>query len=106
MQKIAQRFQGKPLVVLSISFDKDAQKWKTFVQQHNMVWPQYRDGDGNMSTLFGVRLIPHYYVIDSDGVLRQWDLDTDIDGRLNKLVARAQELDDEAPGRTVATQSR
>jgi thiol-disulfide isomerase/thioredoxin len=106
VQKIAQRFQGKPLVVLSISFDKDAHKWKAFVQQHNMAWPQYRDGDGNMSTLFGVRLIPHYYVIDSDGVLRQWDLDTDIDGRLNKLVARAQELDDGAPDKTVATQSR
>ena len=33
IKKIANKFQGEPFVVLSVSLDSDEQKWKDFVAQ-------------------------------------------------------------------------
>jgi thioredoxin-like negative regulator of GroEL len=44
MKRIAQKFSGEPLVILSISLDDDEQKWKDFVAKNEMSWLQYRDG--------------------------------------------------------------
>lgn len=97
VKKIASQFEGKPFVVLSISLDHDPEKWQAFVEKNNMTWPQYRDSDGEMASVFGVQLIPNYFTIDSDGVLRAENLGGDsIDGRLKKLVAAAQIKDQQA----------
>ncbi|MGC1782600.1 MAG: TlpA disulfide reductase family protein [Acidobacteriaceae bacterium] len=98
IQKIAQRFQGEPLVVLSISIDKDQAKWQAFVAQHGMTWPQYWDQSGSMAQTFGVRAIPNYFTIDTDGVLRSENMGSgaDIDWRLKKLVAQAQKAQEQA----------
>jgi thiol-disulfide isomerase/thioredoxin len=102
IQKIAQKFQGQPLVVLSVSLDKDEAKWKDFVAKNNMTWLQYRDGgfEGPLSRLFGVNAIPHTFTIDADGVLQDEHVgDASIEGKLKKLCARARELE-EAPKTT------
>ena len=94
VKEIAKRFSGQPLVILSISLDKDEAKWKDFVAHNQMTWMQYRDGsfDGSIATLFGVHAIPATFTIDSDGVLQDQHVgDADIDGKLKKLIARAQE---------------
>lgn len=94
IQKIAQRFDGQPFVVLSVSLDSDDAKWKDFVQKNQMTWLQYRDGyfDGKIATLFSVRAIPATFTIDSDGVLEDQHVgDADIEGKLKKLIARAAE---------------
>jgi thiol-disulfide isomerase/thioredoxin len=99
IQKIAQKFQGQPLVVLSVSLDKDEAKWKDFVAKNNMTWLQYRDGgfEGSLSRLFDVNAIPHTFTIDADGVLQDEHIgDASIEGKLKKLCARARELE-EAP---------
>lgn len=99
IQKIAQKFQGEPLVILSVSLDKDDAKWKDFVAKNNMTWLQYRDGgfEGSLSRLFGVNAIPHTFTIDADGVLQDERVgDAAIEGKLKKLCARARELE-EAP---------
>ena len=59
LQKIAQQFQGQPLVVLSVSLDKDDAAWRAYVAKHDMTWPQYRDGywNGSMAHMFGIREI-------------------------------------------------
>ena len=44
IKKIAQKFDGQPLVVLSISLDSDEAKWKDFVEKNSMTWLQVRDG--------------------------------------------------------------
>jgi len=94
MRKIAQKFQGQPLVVLSISLDEDDGKWKQFITQNEMTWLQYRDGGftGPVARLFDVRAIPQTFTIDADGVLQDQHIgDEAIEGKLKKLVARAQE---------------
>lgn len=94
MREIAKKFQGQPLVVLSVSLDDDEQKWKDFVTKNEMTWLQYRDGGfaGPISKMFGVRAIPHTFTIDSDGVLQDERIgDASIEGKLKKLVARVHE---------------
>jgi thiol-disulfide isomerase/thioredoxin len=95
VRDIARKFQGQPLVLLSISLDTDERKWKEYIEKNKMSWLQYRDGGftGPISTLFDVRAIPHTFTIDADGVLQDEHIgDASIEGKLKKLVARAQEL--------------
>ncbi|MGO9588449.1 MAG: redoxin domain-containing protein [Candidatus Acidiferrales bacterium] len=93
IKKLAGKFQGQPLAILSVSLDSDPQKWRDFVTKNEMTWLNYRDGgfEGPIAKLFGVEAIPHTFTIDADGVLRDEHIgDASIEGRLKKLVAQAQ----------------
>ena len=60
-----------------------------------MTWLQYRDGgfNGAIAKSFGVNAIPATFTIDADGVLEDQHVgDADIEGKLKKLVASANEL--------------
>lgn len=103
MRNIAKKFQGQPLVMLSVSLDHDEQKWKEFIRKNDMTWLQYYDGGfaGPVSRLFAVHAIPHTFTIDADGVLQDERIgDASIEGKLKKLVAHAKELqaENEKPG--------
>jgi thiol-disulfide isomerase/thioredoxin len=95
MREIAKKFQGQPLVIVSVSLDEDEQKWKDYVQKNEMTWLNYRDGGftGPVSKLFGVEAIPHTFTIDTDGILQDEHIgDASVEGKLKKLIARAREL--------------
>jgi thiol-disulfide isomerase/thioredoxin len=95
MRKVAKKFEGQPLVILSVSLDDDEKKWKEFIGKNEMTWLQYRDGgfEGPIAKLFDVNAIPHTYTIDSDGVLQEEHIgDASVEGKLNKLLVRAREL--------------
>ena len=101
LQQIARKFQGQPLVILSVSLDSEENKWKEFVAKNGMTWTNCRDGrfDGPMAKLFAVHAIPQTFTIDADGVLQDEHVgDAAIEGKLKKQIARAREL--EAPVRT------
>lgn len=100
MKKIAKEFAGQPLVIISVSWDTDDAKWRQFVTKNEMTWVQYRDADHELSKRFGIDAIPHYFTIDSDGVLTSEMLGegSDVEGKLKKLVAKAK-----AAQATVAT---
>ena len=92
IQKIAHQFDGQPLVVLSVSLDKDEAKWKDFMAKNKMTWLQYRDGgfDGVLSNLFEVSAIPATFTIDADGVLEDQHVgDANVEGKLKKMLAQA-----------------
>jgi peroxiredoxin len=96
MKDLAKKFQGQPLVVLSISLDDDEAKWRDFIAKNEMSWPQYRDGgfSGPIAKRFGVEAIPHTFTIDADGVLQDEHIgDASIEGKIKKLIARAHELE-------------
>jgi thiol-disulfide isomerase/thioredoxin len=92
MKKIAKEFANDPLVIISVSWDSDEAKWKDFVAKNEMTWVQYRDTDHSLSAEFGINAIPHYFTIDSDGVLTAEMLgeDQDVEGKLKKLIAKAR----------------
>ncbi len=95
VRDIAKKFQGEPLVVLSVSLDTDERKWKDFIAKNEMTWPQYRDPGftGPMAKMFGVEAIPHTFTIDADGVLQDEHIgDASIEGKLKKLVGHAREI--------------
>jgi len=93
IQKIAKEFAKEPFVLISISWDADEQKWKDFIAKHEMTWMQYRDADHKLSNEFGINAIPHYFTIDSDGVLTAEILGSgnDVEGKIKKLIKRAKE---------------
>lgn len=94
IRQIAKKFDGQPLVVLSVSLDSNEAKWKEFVARNGMTWMQYRDGgsDGPISKQFDVTEIPTTFTIDADGVLEdQLVGDAEIEGKLRKLIAGAAE---------------
>jgi thiol-disulfide isomerase/thioredoxin len=92
MKKIAKEFAGQPLVIISVSWDSDETKWKNFIDKNEMTWIQYRDADHHLSNLFQINSIPHYFTIDSDGVLtaEMMGSGSDVEGKLKKLIARAK----------------
>ena len=92
MKKIAREFADQPLVIISVSWDSDPEKWKAFITKNEMTWMQYRDADHELSKRFGIDAIPHYFTIDSDGVLtsEMMGSGSDVEGKLKKLVARAK----------------
>jgi thioredoxin-like negative regulator of GroEL len=74
--------------------DSDEAKWKEFVAKNEMIWPQYCDHGftGPVAKSFGVQAIPNTYTIDADGILLDQHIgDGAIEGKLKKLVKRAQE---------------
>lgn len=100
IRDVAKKFQGQPLVILSVSLDADEQKWKDFVAKNEMTWLQYRDGGftGSISKLFGITSIPHTFTIDADGVLQEEHIgDVSIEGKLKKLIAQAREAQVQKP---------
>jgi peroxiredoxin len=103
IREMAKKFQGQPLVILSVSLDGDERKWKEFIAKNEMTWPQYREAGvkGVTARLFGVTAIPHTFIIDADGVLQDEHIgDATIEGKLKKLIARAREMQPaETPGK-------
>lgn len=85
MQEIARKFEGQPLVILSVSLDDDEQAWKDFIAKNRMTWLNYRDGGftGPLSKESGVEAIPHAFTLDADGVLQDEHIgDALIEGKL------------------------
>lgn len=108
MRQIAKDFAGQPLVIISVSWDADEVRWKEFVAKNDMTWVQYRDADHKLGNLFGVQAIPHYFTIDSDGVLTAEMLGSgsDVEGKLKKLLVKAREAQKGNASPTVATEPR
>jgi thiol-disulfide isomerase/thioredoxin len=105
LQKIAKEFANEPLVIISISDDSNEATWREFIAKHNMTWVQFRDADHSIQNKFGVTSIPHYFTIDSDGVLtaEMMGSDSNVEGKLKKLVKRAAEAQAAAAAPVSAT---
>jgi len=99
IRDIAKKFEGQPLVILSVSLDTDEKKWREFVVRNHMSWLNCREGgfDGSVTRLFDVHAIPHTFTIDADGVLQDEHVgDSAIEGKLKKQLARAREVQAQA----------
>jgi thiol-disulfide isomerase/thioredoxin len=95
IREVAKKFQGQPLVILSVSLDSDEQKWKEFIGKNEMTWLQYREGNfnGPLAKMFAVTAIPHTFTIDADGVLQEEHIgDASVEGKLKKLLVHAREV--------------
>ena len=70
VQRIYQKYKDRGLEVISISLDSDRNKFKSFLRQNKMNWPQIMEGGGwntRLAKKYGVRGIPKMYLIDANG---------------------------------------
>ena len=59
---------GKKFVVLSVSLDRDKDKWKQAIETDQLDWDSHCIDEGNeVSKLYGVRSIPYSFLINGDG---------------------------------------
>ena len=66
LKQLYEDYKEKNLVIMSISVDKEKQKWVDMVTQEGFEWLQFHDGV-NMNDLYMVRYIPTFVLIGPDG---------------------------------------
>jgi len=69
MKTLLGPYQSRRYGILSISTDSDREKWRIAMAKEGMTWPQAIDDDGRISDLFGIRTIPHYVLLNADGLV-------------------------------------
>ncbi len=95
LQHLAERFQDQPFTLISISWDDDPAVWHNFITQNHMTWPQVLDSDHSLSASYGVDALPHYFTIDTDGVLQSEVVglgNDDLETRIADLLDKAKAL--------------
>lgn len=65
---------GKELQMISVSIDKDTEKWKSSLKKYAMPWLQTCDinsyiPDQSATSLYDIKYIPQYFLIDKAGKL-------------------------------------
>jgi thiol-disulfide isomerase/thioredoxin len=61
----------EPFEMIGISSDDKADegKWRAYIAEHKMGWPNYLDLDRKLHRLFDVGPIPTYIIVDGEGVM-------------------------------------
>jgi peroxiredoxin len=71
LRSLRKRFEKEPaFVMIGISSDTEKEKWRTFITDNQMAWPQYLDRDRRVQRAFVVQSFPTYIVIDHEGIIR------------------------------------
>ncbi|MGM0478651.1 MAG: TlpA family protein disulfide reductase [Bacteroidota bacterium] len=59
---------GKELVVLSVSLDKNEKDWKKAIEKDDLKWDSHVwDSNKKVTKTYGVRSIPYSFLIDGEG---------------------------------------
>lgn len=71
LRNLYKRYSKDPsFVLIGISSDHDEAAWRFFTSTNKMTWPQYRDQDRRILSVFNIRAFPTYIIIDHEGILR------------------------------------
>jgi peroxiredoxin len=67
---------GKGFVILSVSLDKSEEPWKEAIENDALEWDGHVwDNKGEVTRKYGVRSIPHSFLIDGEGnIVAQGDV--------------------------------
>ena len=74
---IYNEFHAKGLNIISISLDKDANKWKEAIAKDKLTWNQVsnlKDFQDPIAITYGVNAIPSTYILDAKGTIVAKDL--------------------------------
>ena len=81
------KYHDKGLEIIGISLDRDRNKLDSFLNEHNIAWPQYYDGKGwknEISSRFDIHSIPTTVLLDRKGIVHSFDPKSE---QLEKVVA-------------------
>jgi peroxiredoxin len=71
LKELTRKYPRDRVVLISVSADKEEDKWRDFVAKKEMDWHQYRDPAGTIQSTYGIHAFPTYIVIDTEGIIRQ-----------------------------------
>jgi cytochrome c biogenesis protein CcmG, thiol:disulfide interchange protein DsbE len=67
LNELARRFEGKGLVVLGVSVDKDENAYRQFLTRMKIAFPTARDPEQKINQEYGTVQYPETYIIDAQG---------------------------------------
>ena len=67
--RLQRKYADAPFTIVGVSLDRNRDAWRNYIEREKMDWPQYLD-NGRVATLFNVKPIPTYIVLDHEGVIR------------------------------------
>ncbi len=81
----------KGFTVLSVSLDKDADKWKQAIQDDNLRWPYHMSDLGGWQSeagaIYGVQFVPQCFLVDGNGtIIGKYSRAEDCEADLKKLL--------------------
>jgi peroxiredoxin len=71
LSDFARRFRSEHVIVVGISGDNDARKYRRFLHDHRIALETYRDGDRIISKNFGTHMFPETYIIQDGRIIRK-----------------------------------
>jgi cytochrome c biogenesis protein CcmG, thiol:disulfide interchange protein DsbE len=72
LNEFQKRFANSGVVVVAISVDKNAQKYRTFLDKIHVSFDSTRDPDANVSAEYGTFQYPETYIIKNGRVVRKF----------------------------------
>lgn len=84
------KLHDKGFEIVGISFDQSKESLEKFVQDKDMPWPQYFDGEGwgnKYGKQYGIKGIPEMWLIDKQGNLVDMKARSDLEAKVEKLLA-------------------
>ncbi len=70
-QEAYNRYALQGFEICGISLDRDADRWRSFVAQNNMLWTHFIDSpeEGSAAEKYGLTAVPTNFLISPDGVI-------------------------------------
>jgi peroxiredoxin len=77
VKKTYNDFHGKGFEILGISLDDSSAKFRSYLDEQEIAWPQIFDGKGwnsEVGKLYAINSIPATFLLDRKGTIRYRDL--------------------------------
>ena len=71
LSDFARKFRSEHVVVVAVSGDEDAQKYRRFLRDHRIALETYRDPDRYISKSLGTYMFPETYIIQDGRIIRR-----------------------------------
>ena len=74
VKQVYEKYKDDNFQIIGISLDNSRDTLVGYLEKEGIAWPQVFDGDGwdnQVAKMYGIRAIPHMYLIDGDGVVRK-----------------------------------
>jgi thiol-disulfide isomerase/thioredoxin len=85
-EKLKTQYKDQPINFVSISVDKDANKWKKALQQYKLTGTNLLDIDNILPSFYEIQGFPRYLIIGPDGKVVESNAPWSGSTQLNKLI--------------------
>jgi hypothetical protein len=105
-RSLVERMQGKPFVLLGVNGDDTREELRETVQDKEINWRNWWDGNGKIQEAYGVDGYPTIYLIDARGRVQQMFEGAPRDRTIDRALAQLGEQLDVAIDRLVGEAER